>query len=474
MTTYTITDPETNKSIDLEGDYPPSPDDIDEIFSRIHPSPLTRLGDWVKETAATTFPKTAEALKGNGNPLTDAAAPVQDIASGVIHAVGSAADNTVGRFDRAVKPIVTKGMNFLDNGNRTAPLSNITDAVKKIPGVNPDVVDKIDEVVDEPSNLVLAGIPKAVALLGDASKIANAGKDAKLGEGTMRLAIDPSKKNLTAGFDLHNLNANSIPAALTKKATLNKLENFHNALESKSSAIVAKIPKVDLQAPISEAEKTFQSAFDEGKLLDHKDEIQKALQTWNNRALDLAGNKPTAESGLDELAVDGTRARGFRSSLGSASKYDKSNPEATTGSQIVAREIRDNLNKQFSELSPEFRVIDKQFAQTIPIRNAIADKLKMEGNKFPLSFRSTLALVSHASPVTKAAEIGALEIPRNFTFGSALNKVARTTAPARASFAIAKPSAVLVERLQNIIDNPSSPEQKAAAERKLAQLQGTP
>ncbi len=473
MTTYTITDPTTNKSVDLEGDHPPTPDDIDEIFSRIHPSPISRLGDWVKETAAAAMPRTAEALKGNGNPLSDAAAPVLDIGSGVAHAIGSVADNTVGRFDRAIKPEITKGMNWLDNGNRTTPLSNVTDAVKKL-GVPSKAVDAVENILDQPSNLLLAGIPKAAALLGDVSKIADAGKDAKLGEGTMRLALDPSKKNLNAGFDLHNLNENNIPAALTKKATLDKLENFHNALENKSSAIVAKIPKVDLQAPISEAEKTFQAAFDEGKLLDYKDDIEKALKTWNQRALDLSANKPTAVSGLDELAVDGTKARGFRSSLGSASKYDKSNPSGTTGTQIAAREIRDNLNNQFSELSPEFRAIDKQFAQTIPIRNAIADKLKMEGNKFPLSFRSTLALVSHASPITKAAEIGALELPRNFTVGAGLNKIARATAPARASLDIAKPGAVIVQRLQDIIDNPSSPEQKAAAEKALARIQGTP
>lgn len=267
------------------------------------------------------------------------------------------------------------------------------------------------------------GITKIPAVAAAVSKGGEIIPDAvsDLGSNIMRRAIDPSKKNLNAGFDVDNLSQNGVQG-LTQKETLGKIEALHNDLNQQADQVVSQIPKVDLAAPINQARKTFQDAFSQGKLLDNKADITKALNTWENHALDLAATpENTATSAPDEFAVNGPVGRGFRSSLGSASAYDKANPASTTGSQMVAREIRDNLNDQFSQLSPEMRQIDQQFSQTIPIRNAIADNLKMEGNKYPLSFRSSLAMVSHATPGMKAAEIGAIELPRSFPFGSALN-----------------------------------------------------
>src|SRR5438477_5786796 len=39
MAKYTVTDPTTNKSVDLEGDSPPTEEELNQIFSQVHGTP---------------------------------------------------------------------------------------------------------------------------------------------------------------------------------------------------------------------------------------------------------------------------------------------------------------------------------------------------------------------------------------------------------------------------------------------------
>lgn len=233
----------------------------------------------------------------------------------------------------------------------------------------------------------------------------------KAGLNNLRGAVKPSKA-LRRGpnpFNEENLfksyDGKDLASMRGKGKTLENIQDFHDKLGDEADKLLETMPKVDLQAAVAEARQNLSEAIEQGLHQADAAKIQSALDNWETSASKLTPETPY--SWLEGQGVEGKVAKNWRTSLADAARYDK--PETNDGARIVAATIREALNEQLGKLSPQFRAIDKQFSETIPLRNALADAAGREGNKYPLGIRSAMMIANPASLPAKAAELALVE-----------------------------------------------------------------
>lgn len=191
-----------------------------------------------------------------------------------------------------------------------------------------------------------------------------------------------------------------VASKLGNQKTLENLVELHGNLGEMADRVLSNIPKINLNGAIVQAEK----------------EVAKAIKEGGNRAQGIS--RKDTDALLNELAfwkddakkigsrgwVTGQEMKNYRGSLMDAAKYDR--PVKNNAESIIAATIHEKINKQLDNLSPEFRKLDRQFAETIPLRNAIAEATGREANKYPIGLRTGFMLAhpsTMASGLAKAA-----------------------------------------------------------------------
>lgn len=183
-----------------------------------------------------------------------------------------------------------------------------------------------------------------------------------------------------------------------KGKTLENIEALHETLGDQQDAILKSIPRMDARTAVYNAQNLVDQALasggDNAAGIGARDAqaLQAELNYWRDYLKSISD-----QNGM----VTGQMAKNLRSSLGSAAKYDKS--ASSNAKEVIAATIREELNQHFSKLSPEFRALDKQFAETIPLRNAMADAIGKEGNRYSIGLRTAMML---ANPADLASEVG--------------------------------------------------------------------
>ena len=227
----------------------------------------------------------------------------------------------------------------------------------------------------------------------------------------VQASLKPSKKlrESPSPFNAENLfksypNApDGLASKMGRGKTLSNIEEFHGKLGDEADVALANIPSVDLNKAIFEAEAKVAQAVQQGgnKMLGISvkdvDALKSELEQWAKIA-----NKQ-GKKGL----VSGKVAKNFRGSLMEAAKYDR--PVTNNAERVIAASIHEEINDQLARISPEFRAIDKQFAETIPLRNAISDAMGREGNKYPIGLRTAMMIANPASIPSELGKIALIE-----------------------------------------------------------------
>lgn len=224
----------------------------------------------------------------------------------------------------------------------------------------------------------------------------------KAGTESIQSSLKPSAKLLRSPVPYESQNflkprpgfPDGLGSAMGKGKTLENLETYHQKLGDAQDAILNGIPQVDILQAVAQASQDVQDAISKGGNsalgLSARDAgaLQSEIQHWADAAERVSPNGVT----------NGKNARQFRGSLGTEAKYNGS-PESTNARRVVAATIRERLNEQFTQLSPEFRKLDREFAETIPLRNATADALGKEGNRYPIGLRTGMILATGGASI---------------------------------------------------------------------------
>jgi hypothetical protein len=215
-------------------------------------------------------------------------------------------------------------------------------------------------------------------------------------------------------------------SAMGKERTLENIETFHNTLGDAQDAILEQIPQVDILQSVADAANDVERAIAQGgnaRLgLSARDAnaLRAEIQHWADAAERIS---PTG-------ATTGANARQFRGSLGTEARYNGS-AEATNARRVVAATIRERLNEQFTRLSPQFRDLDAQFAETIPLRNAVAEALGKEANRYPIGLRTGMVLATGGASIpAEMAKVALIEGTSRFAPQMAAAKTGRAIAGA--------------------------------------------
>jgi hypothetical protein len=215
-------------------------------------------------------------------------------------------------------------------------------------------------------------------------------------------------------------------SAMGKERTLENIETFHNTLGDAQDAILQQIPQVDILQSVADAATDVERAISQGgnaRLgLSARDAnaLRAEIQHWTDAAERIS---PTG-------ATTGANARQFRGSLGTEARYDGS-LESTNARRVVAATIRERLNEQFTALSPQFRDLDAQFAETIPLRNAVAEALGKEANRYPIGLRTGMVLATGGASIpAELAKVALIEGTSRFAPQMAAAKAGRAIAGA--------------------------------------------
>ena len=268
-------------------------------------------------------------------------------------------------------------------------------------------------------------LSKAGDIVSDVTKIPGKAVE-DFGKSVTESAIKPNKvlKRGPSPFNIENLfsdrpNVNGDLSALSKSKTLDNISDYHDQLGQQQDAILQTMPKVNLNGSISQAEQQINQALAKGGSaalgISGRDAtaLKNEIQEWKNYAGDISNNG----------WVDGETAKNFRGSLADAAKYDQT--ASSNAKRVVAATVRENLNDQIGNISPEFRAIDKQFSETIPLRNALADATKREANKYPIGLRDAMVLANPSTLPAKAAELALIKGTSTFPAGVALTKLGK-------------------------------------------------
>lgn len=209
-------------------------------------------------------------------------------------------------------------------------------------------------------------------------------------------------------------------SALGKRHTLGNIQDFHERIGNAQDALLNRIPQVDLVQAIADAGQDVEHAIRNGGnhmlgiSVRDADALRHELDQWIPAAQEVSPNGVT----------NGQNARNFRGSLAEEARYD--HPDNTAPRRVVAATIRERLNEQLGQLSPEFRALDRQFAETIPLRNAVADALGREGNKYPIGLRTSMVIASHGASIpAELAKMALIEGTSRFGPQIALAKAGR-------------------------------------------------
>ena len=209
-------------------------------------------------------------------------------------------------------------------------------------------------------------------------------------------------------------------SALGKRRTLGNIQDFHERIGNAQDAILDGIPHVDLVQAIADASTDVEHAIAHGGnhmlgiSVRDADALRHEVNQWLTAAQEVSPNGVT----------NGQNARNFRGSLAEEARYD--HPDNTAPRRDVAATIRERLNEQLGQLSPEFRQLDRQFAETIPLRNAVADALGREGNKYPIGLRTSMVLASHGASIpAELAKMALIESTSRFGPQVAMAKAGR-------------------------------------------------
>lgn len=214
-----------------------------------------------------------------------------------------------------------------------------------------------------------------------------------------------------------------LASVMGKGRTMENIEALHDRLGTAQDALLQQMPEVDLLDAIANASRDIEEAISRG-----------GNQALGLSARDAAGLRAeinhwsdAAERVSPSGTTNGVNARQFRGSLGHEARYNGS--EATNARRVVAATIRERLNEQIGRLSPEFREIDRQFAETIPLRNALADALGREGNRYPIGLRTSMVIASGGASIpAELAKIATIEGTSRFAPQVALAKTGRAIA----------------------------------------------
>jgi len=217
--------------------------------------------------------------------------------------------------------------------------------------------------------------------------------------------------------------AGGLASAMGKRRTLENIEAFHDRLGAQQDALLQQIPQVDLMQSVAHAAHDIDQAIAQGgnQMLGlsarDADALRAEIDHWAQAAERVSPNGIT----------NGPNARQFRGSLGHEARYNGS--ETTNARRVVAATIRERLNDQLDQLSPEFRQLDQQFAETIPLRNAVADALGREGNKYPIGLRTSMILATHGASIpAEIAKMAMIEGTSRFAPQVAMAKLGRLVA----------------------------------------------
>lgn len=297
--------------------------------------------------------------------------------------------------------------------------------------VNPDTVysSQAQDLGTAFDNLAPTGLEFLPPALGSMMKSIG-GTAERMGVGAIPSALKPSKalREAPIPFKAENFFSDragapegGLASAMGKGKTLQNIQDFHEKIGNQQDQLLDKVPQVDLVQAISDASKDVEDAIAHGGNSKLGISVKDAPQLRNEISQWLPAAEEISPSGV----TNGQNARNFRGSLANEARYD--HPDNTAPARVVAATIRDRLNEQLGQLSPEFRDLDKQFSQTIPLRNAVADALGREGNKYPIGLRTSMVIASHGASIpAEIAKMALLEGSSRFGPQVALAKAGRS------------------------------------------------
>jgi hypothetical protein len=178
-----------------------------------------------------------------------------------------------------------------------------------------------------------------------------------------------------------------------KERTLENITEFHDRIGAAQDALLDNVLQVDLTEAIANAARDVNEAISRGGdqalglSVRDAEPIRREIENWMQAASEVSPNGVT----------NGHNARQFRGSLAHEARYN--GPETTNARRVVAATIRERLNETLGQLSPEFRALDRQFAETIPLRNAVADALGRTGNNYPIGLRTSMILATGGASI---------------------------------------------------------------------------
>lgn len=293
-----------------------------------------------------------------------------------------------------------------DAATQFAALGNLPPEVKEaMLGFKAEPETTYTTQAQEYGNLFDAVAPSGLEFLppGIRGMFGSAGKGMqKAGTASIQSSLKPASKLMKSPVPYESENflkprpgfPDGLGSAMGKGKTLENLEAYHQKLGDQQDAILNQIPQVDILQAVAQAAQDVQDAISKGGNsalgLSARDAaaLQSEIQHWADAA------ERVSPSGV----TNGKNARQFRGSLGTEAKYNGS-PESTNARRVVAATIRERLNEQFTQLSPEFRKLDREFAETIPLRNATAEALGKEGNRYPIGLRTGMILATGGTSI---------------------------------------------------------------------------
>lgn len=410
MPIYEVEDPTTGKTLELEGDSPPTEAELEDIFSSFQQEGAQ--GQESKGFMESVFPSTTETFR---NPQ---AGPIGSFAPraalGVLSDVSSipqralAAATTDQKFST---PGAYLGKESADRSGQEAEMRR--ESFREIPGENPqetyrrmqaDRVSGVGEEVAAPIRevagqaiadpLILSGVAR-----GAASGVAKAGETMMdMGKNVLRRAVKPSRPSMRA-WNPPDFEVPLREKLVTKFGGLEKAgQNVQGAVEktaeAKDALLRASKIRVSGSGAIQQARRDVLANVGRGKGLSATE--AKDVPRYMEEAFETAKSYPSFRGDKSGWGLSGQDAVEFRKWIDRQTSFDRTKDLPAKG------EFYRSLRKSFEE-QVDTRIASKpQGAQylkeksalkdLVPVQKALEERLLQDPNNYAIGLRETALL----------------------------------------------------------------------------------
>lgn len=210
----------------------------------------------------------------------------------------------------------------------------------------------------------------------------------KTADKIMEGVLKPKKKltqSIGSKFEVKNIWKHGLDSPMGISTMEKNVKRHMKGLGTEYERALKTIPKdarIDVDGALAEAKKELAEEISAGKYANEYIGVEKGIKYWDDYLESVGKREATVKDAL-----------GIRSGVGKMAKYDKLDPNMLKGVDIASAKFYEKINKKL-DFYPQIRKVDKKYAESIPLQEAIEDAAPRIRKGFIQSLNDNPALLT--------------------------------------------------------------------------------